>query len=93
MDRDDRKLKGCENVAIHRNTPKRPTLLSHGVFHTSLSGSGFTTDDDALILLVCVHIIVGALRNGENMGRDLCSHKKMDVIALISFLDHKVQKV
>ena len=50
-----------------------------------LAGTGLSRDDDALILVVCVHIVVCALRDGENVGRDL-----QPVLALV-LLEHLVR--
>ena len=50
-----------------------------------LAGTGLSRDDDALILVVCVHVVVCALRDGEYVGRDL-----QPVLALV-LLEHLVR--
>ena len=49
------------------------------------AGTGLSRDDDALILVVCVHVVVCALCDGEYVGRDL-----QPVLALV-LLEHLVR--
>ena len=50
-----------------------------------LARARLTRDDDTLVLVVCVHVVVCALRDGEYVGRDL-----QPVLALV-LLEHLVR--
>lgn len=49
----------------------RSDVLHNSLRGLSLASARLSRDDDTLVVLVCLHVVVRALRNREDVGRNL----------------------
>ena len=54
--------------------PKSDKLLQEKIGTLSLAGAGLPRDNDALLLFLVQHVVVGVVCHGEDVGRVLTLH-------------------